>query len=72
MQIRKVIGQTILGKLKKNCTFSLKTKGMRAYKQEQKKPKWKPPRGSKAKTHAQGKGGGEGARKKSKRRYLLG
>lgn len=71
MHIRKVVSQTIQGKLKKNYTFFLKTKGMHAYKQGQRISKWKPPRGSKAKTHAQGKGGGEGARKELKRCYLL-
>jgi hypothetical protein len=63
MHIRKIIGQTIQGKLEKKCTFFLKTKRMCAYKQGQRKPKWEAPRGSKAKTHAQGKGGGKGARK---------
>jgi hypothetical protein len=71
MHIKKVTSQTIQGKLKKNCIFFLKTKGMCAYKQGQRKPKWKVPRGSKAKTHAQGKGGGEEARKELKRCSIM-
>jgi hypothetical protein len=66
MDIRKVTSQTIQGKLKKNCIFSLKTKRMHAYKQGPKKPKWKAPRGSKAKTMPKVKVGEKGQEKNRK------